>query len=197
VAALLRERAPVSARLIFVGSGAGLLLGACFAWLAVWPRNSGAEAFSLLISGGLLAIPPAVLALFFFLEQAPLWLAVSIAVFPRVFGTIRAILAGVFASPALLAARARGVRPLTLAVRHVVSPALSQWIALAGVTLVLAFGLIVPIEALCDVPGLGQLAWKAALSRDLPLLCGLALLITLIAAVAHSIGELAGWRRRT
>src|ERR1051326_3553539 len=51
VAALLRERAPVSAQLIFFGSAAGLLLGACFAWLAVWPRNGGAEAFSVLISG--------------------------------------------------------------------------------------------------------------------------------------------------
>jgi len=54
-----------------------------------------------------------------------------------------------------------------------------QLAGLAGIALVLAFGAIIPIEALCDVPGVGQLAWKAALARDLPLLCALALVITL------------------
>jgi len=193
VSELLRDRAPVTTRLIVFGTAGGLFLGALLAWLAVWPRKSAGEIFSVTISGFFLAIPPAVLALFFFFEEAPLWIAVAFAVLPRVFGTIRAVLANVHASPSLLAARARGVRPLTLAVRHVAGAALPQWIALAGVTLVLAFGVIIPIEALCDVPGIGQLAWKAALSRDLPLLCGLALIITFVVACAQSLGELLGW----
>lgn len=195
VSELLRDRAPVTARLIVFGTVGGLFLGALLAWLAVWPRKAAGAIFSIGVSGMLLAIPPAVLALFFFFEEAPLWIAVALAVLPRVFGTIRAVLENLHASPSLLAARARGVRPLTLALRHVAAAALPQWIALAGVTLVLAFGVIIPIEALCDVPGIGQLAWKAALARDLPLLCGLALIITFIVACAQSLGELLGWER--
>jgi len=36
-----------------------------------------------------------------------------------------------------------------------------------------------PIEVICDVP-LGQLAWKAALARDLPLLVVLTLLVAIV-----------------
>jgi peptide/nickel transport system permease protein len=192
IADLLRERAPVTARLVGWGTTAGLMLGALAAWVAVWPRRTGMEILAVSTSGLLLAIPPAVLALAFFFEEAPLALAVALAVFPRVFGTIHAILDDLFASPALLAARARGAKPLTIALRYVVAAALPQWIALLGVALVLAFGFIIPIEALCDVPGVGQLAWKAALSRDLPLLCGLALIITLAVASVQTFSELVG-----
>ncbi len=192
IAELLRERAPVTGRLIVWGTAGGLILGALAAWVAVWPRRTGLEVMAVSTSGLLLAIPPAVLALAFFFEEAPLSLAIALAVFPRVFGTMRAILDDLFASPALLAARARGARPLTIALRYVFAAALPQWIALLGVALVLAFGFTIPVEALCDVPGLGQLAWKAALSRDLPLLCGLALIITFAVASVQTLGELIG-----
>lgn len=192
VADLLRERAPITARLVGWGTAGGLMLGALAAWIAVWPRRAGLEVLAVSSSGLLLAIPPAVLALAFFFEEAPLSVAVSLGVFPRVFGTLRAILEDLFASPSLLAARARGVGPLALAFRYVIAAAVPQWIALLGVALVMAFGFIIPIEALCDVPGIGQLAWKAATSRDLPLLCGLALIITAAVACVQTFGELIG-----
>ncbi len=192
VAELLLARAPVSARLIGWGTGGGLLLGGLLAWLAVWPRHAGLELFAAITSGLLLAIPPAVLALAFFFNEAPLGLAVALALLPRVFGTMRALLDGMYASPALLAARARGIPPARLALRYVAGAALPQLIALAGVALVLAFGAIIPIEALCDVAGVGQLVWKAALARDLPLLCGLALIITFVVAAVQSVGDLVG-----
>jgi len=34
---------------------------------------------------------------------------------------------------------------------------------MAGVTVSLAFSAAIPIEAVCDIPGVGQLAWQAAL----------------------------------
>jgi len=190
VTELLRDRAPVTARLIGWGTAGGLLLGALFAWLAVWPRRPGLTVLSVSASGLLLAIPPAVLALAFFFNEAPLGLAVALALMPRVFGTLRALLDNLYSSPALLAARARGVGPGALAMRYVLGPALPQLIALAGVALVLAFGAIIPIEALCDVPGIGQLAWKAALARDMPLLCGLGLIVTFMVAAVQSLGDL-------
>jgi peptide/nickel transport system permease protein len=190
VTELLRQRAPVSGRLIGWGTAGGMLLGALFAWLAVWPRQKGVGFLTTSASALLLAIPPAVLALAFFFTQSPLWLAVALALLPRVFGTMRALLSEIYQSPALLAARARGVGPGTLAWRYAVLPALPQLAALTGVSLVLAFGSLVPIEALCDVPGIGQLAWKAALARDLPLLSGLALIVTSAVASVHALGEL-------
>jgi peptide/nickel transport system permease protein len=43
---------------------------------------------------------------------------------------------------------------------------------------------LVPVEVLFNVPGLGQLAWNAALNRDLPVL--LAVTLTMAIAVACS-----------
>lgn len=133
IAELLRERTPVTARLIGWGLAGGLLSGAFFAWLAVWPRRALLEVAAVSINGLLLAIPPAVLALAFFFREAPLALAVALALLPRVFGTMRALLGELHASPALLAARARGVRPLSMALRYVLGASLPQLIALTGV----------------------------------------------------------------
>lgn len=191
VAELLRRRAPVTLALVGWGTAAGLLLGSLLAWTAVWPRRVSLGIAASAASGLLLAIPPAVLALAFFFAEAPLAIAIALSVTPRVFGTLRALLEELFASPSLLAARARGVGRMALARRYVLAPAAPRLTALAGVALVLAFGSAIPIEALCDVPGIGQLAWKAALARDLPLLCGLALIVTFIVALMQSLSDLA------
>ena len=190
VTELLRDRAVVTTELMAWGVIGGMLLGGWLAWMAVWPRRAGLAISAVSVSGLLLAIPPAVLALAFFLTGAPLAIAVVLAILPRVFGTMRALWSELYRSGALLAARARGTAPLVLAWRYVLRPAAAQLIALAGVTLVIAFGVLIPIEALCDVPGIGQLTWKAAVSRDLPLLCGLALIITFGVAVVAAAGEL-------
>jgi peptide/nickel transport system permease protein len=188
---LLKRRAPVTLALVGWGTLGGMLLGGLFAWLAVWPRRTSLAIAASSASGLLLAVPPAVLALAFFFAEAPLPLAVALALLPRVFGTIRAVLEELYGSPSLLAARARGLGSAALAGRYVLAPAVARLAALAGVALVLAFGAAIPIEALCDVPGIGQLAWKAALARDLPLLCGLALIITFIVAFMQSLSDVA------
>jgi hypothetical protein len=171
------------------GVAGGMSLGGWLAWLAVWPRRTLLEVSAVSVSGLLLAVPPAVMALAFFFTGAPLGIAVALAVLPRVFGTMRALWSSLYRSGALLAARARGLAPWTLAWRYVLGPAAGQLIALTGVALVLAFGVLIPMEALCGVPGIGELTWRAAVARDLPLLCGLALIITLVVALAAFVGE--------
>jgi peptide/nickel transport system permease protein len=194
VAELLKRRAPITLSLVGGGTLGGMLLGCLLAWVAVWPRRTSLAVAAASTSGLLLAIPPAVLALAFFFAEAPLTLAVALAILPRVFGTVRALLEDLLASPSLLAARARGVGRAALVWRYVFGPAFSRLAALAGVALVLAFGAAIPIEALCDVHGVGDLAWRAAQGRDLPLLCGLALIVTFIVAFVQSLTEITGER---
>ena len=59
------------------------------------------------------------------------------------------------------------------------SRASAELLALAGATVSLAFGAAIPLEVVCDSPGLGHLAWQAATARDLPVLVALTLLVTL------------------
>jgi peptide/nickel transport system permease protein len=53
-----------------------------------------------------------------------------------------------------------------------------------------AFGAAIPIEALCDSPGLGQLAWQAALNRDLPLIVNVTLIVSLVMFAANWLADL-------
>lgn len=191
VAELLSQRIPVTARLILWGTLGGWFLAGLLAWLAVWPRKKALGVGSSAISGLLLAVPPAVLALAFFFNQAPLELAVALALLPRLYGTLRVVLEDRYHSPVLLAARARGTGPGLIAFRYVIGAAAARLAALAGVGLVMAFGVAIPVEALCGVPGIGALALQAAASRDMPLLCGLALTITFFVTLVYVAGDLA------
>jgi ABC-type dipeptide/oligopeptide/nickel transport system permease component len=53
----------------------------------------------------------------------------------------------------------------------------------------MGFGTAVPIEALCDSAGIGQLAWYAAINRDLPLIMNLTLIVTLITVACNSLAD--------
>jgi peptide/nickel transport system permease protein len=79
---------------------------------------------------------------------------------------------------------------------HVVPSAGPQLLALAGVSVSLAIGAAIPVEALCGLAGLGQLAWQAALARDLPLLMNITVLVTLVTLLANSSADVIGyvWR---
>lgn len=190
VADLLRDRAPISLALIVSGIAVAWAAGLALAWFAVWQPAKGIRPLAEAVAGISLAIPAPVIAIAFFLAGAPLSAALALAILPRIFGTIRELLEDVSRSPALISARARGLSRSAVAIRYVALPIAPQLAALFGVSLVMAFGSAIPVEALCDVPGIGQLAWRAALGRDLPLLCGLAMAITLTVALAHTGAEI-------
>lgn len=186
VQSLLRERWPVTARV----AGAGLLL----AWVlastlaftaCLWPRPAY-EVFGIAISGAFLCIPAAVLALLSVILNAPGYLAIALIVFPKIYRYSRNLLAKAYALPHITAARARGLGEMRILGWHVLPVAGPQMIALAGITISIALGASIPIESLCGLPGIGQLAWQAALSRDLPLLVNLTVLVTLVTLLANS-----------
>jgi peptide/nickel transport system permease protein len=70
-------------------------------------------------------------------------------------------------------------------------------VALAGVSAAIALAADVPVEVLSDVPGIGQLAWQAAMGRDLPLLVSLTLLVTAVVQLSNALADLAAetWQR--
>jgi len=191
VAELILGRAPATLKLIAGGSATGWIISALMAWAVVQGRRLTIEIAAWSVSGVLFAVPPAVLALGFFFADAPLTLALGLALVPRLFGTLRAVLGARYASGAVVAARARGTKPLVLALRYVVGAELPQLAALAGAGLVVALGASIAIETLCGVPGVGALALHAALARDMPLLCGLGLAITFFVTAAQMAADLA------
>jgi peptide/nickel transport system permease protein len=191
VGTLIASRAPATLRLIGFGLIAGwipgLLLGAASAL-----RPAGAvPLFSDFLSSVFLCFPTAVLALMLFLAEGPAALVIAAAVFPQIYRYSRALLSDALALPHVLAASARGISRSNILFRHVIPPAIAPTVALLGVSITLAFGAAIPVEVICDVPGLGQLAWKAAIARDLPLLAATTLIVTGVALTSNSAAGLA------
>jgi peptide/nickel transport system permease protein len=169
----------------------GWLLGLALALPAVLFRAPRYDLAATALSSVFLCVPTAVLALVLFFVNGPVRFAIALLIFPKVFRYSRNLLADAYTQPHVLAARARGLSSGRIFSRHVTPWAAPQLLALVGVSLGIAFGAAIPIEVLCDLPGLGQLAWKAALARDLPVLVSLTILIAAFTQLANSASDVA------
>lgn len=196
VTTLLRDRVPLTLRLV----GIGLLMS----WAAVmalalstaWLRTLACDLLATVVTGLLLCVPAAVLALLSVLWNLPGALAIGLIIFPRDYRYARNLLAKAYSLPHIVTARAKGLSELRILFWHVVPVAGPQLLALAGVSVSLAIGAAIPVEALCGLAGIGQLAWQAALARDLPLLMIITVLVTLVTLLANSAADVIGqvWR---
>lgn len=189
---LVAERLPETLRSVAAGMALGWTAGFFLAVAVVMSRAWYLDLLGSLLVGVLLCLPAAVLALLFVLAQAPTRLLLGLIIFPKVFRYSRNLLGRSSALPHVLTARAKGLGNMRVLVWHILPTATPQLLALLGVTVSFAFTAAIPMEALCDMPGIGQLAWKAALGRDVALLVNLTMIVTLVTLMANSTSEMMG-----
>jgi peptide/nickel transport system permease protein len=192
VSQLVAERLPETLKSVALGLTLGWSAGFLLAVAIVMSRAWYLDLLGSLLVGVLLCLPAAVLALLFVLAQAPARLLLGLVVFPKIFRYSRNLLARSSALPHVLTARAKGLGNMRVLVWHILPTAAPQLLALLGVTVSVAFTAAIPMEALCDMPGIGQLAWKAALGRDVALLVNLTMIVTLVTLVANSVSDMMG-----
>jgi peptide/nickel transport system permease protein len=192
VSLLFRERGPLTLRLVGIGLLLSWAVAMALALSAALLRVTAYDALTTVISGMFLCIPAAALALLSVLWNVPGALAIGLVVFPRVYRYARNVLAKAYSLPHILAARAKGLSEVRILLWHVVPVAGPSLLSLAGVSVSIAVGAAIPIEALCGLAGVGQLAWQAALARDLPLLTNLTILATLVTLLANSAADVVG-----
>jgi peptide/nickel transport system permease protein len=193
---LLVERTAVTVRMV----GAGLAV----AWflslmLVVIMWLSGSRAFDSICtvgSGSLLCVPAGVIALLLVLLNGPGYVALALVVSPKVHRYLSGLVRATARMPHILAARSRGVSEGGLLARHVAPVIGREVLALGGVSVALAISAAIPVEALCGIPGIGQLAWHAAMARDLPLLIYVSLLVIAFTVLANSGAEVLTAERR-
>jgi ABC-type dipeptide/oligopeptide/nickel transport system permease component len=195
VAALLKERAFFTARAVFLGLLTAWIAASILSLLTVrwpsWALEYSATAFT----GLLIALPTAVVALLCLYLRAPVYIGIATITLPKLFRYQHNILAQANAQPFVLAARARGVSSNRILFAHVIPVAWQPLVALLGVSAAMAIGAAIPLEALSDSPGVGQLAWQAALNRDLPLLTSITLFVTLLTAGVNCVAGAVQERR--
>lgn len=193
VSQLLVERFPETLKSVGLGLVFGWVLGFALAVAIVMSRAWYLDLGASVLAGILLCLPAAVLALLFVAAQMPSRLVLGFVVFPKIFGYSRNLLVRSAALPHVLTARAKGLGNLRILFWHILPTTAPQLLALAGLSVSLAFTAAIPMEALCDLPGIGQLAWKAALGRDVALLVNLTMIVTLVTLLANSAAD---WARR-
>lgn len=192
VRTLLRDRAPLTMRLLAMGLGLAWLLTLTLALSAAWLRLSIYDTMTTVVSGTFLCLPAAVLALLSVLWNVPGSLAIALIVFPHTYRYARNLLVKAYSRPHIITARAKGLGEARILFWHVLPVVTPQLLAVAGVSVSLAVGAAIPVEALCGLAGIGQLAWQAALARDLPLLVNITILVTLVTLLANSGADVIG-----
>lgn len=188
VAELVGARARTSTRLLFGGVAGGWLLAAAFAIALSGRRSSSGEALIAAPAAILLAIPVAALATLCLLTETGgpvLVLAALLAA--RDFKLLYRLLRRTWRAPHFLYARASGLSPWRIVKSHLLPSVARELLALMITSVIVAIGLLVPVEVIFDLPGLGQLAWAAALNRDLPVLLAVTLLVAAVVALAGAI----------
>ena len=192
VTTLLKERVPLTLRLVSIGLLLSWSVALALTFSAAWWRNASYDALTTVVSGTFLCLPAAVLALLSVLWNVPGVLAIGLIVFPRSYRYTRNLLARAYALPHIIMARAKGLSELRILFWHAVPVVGPQLLAVAGVSVSVAIGAAIPVEALCGLAGVGQLAWQAALARDLPLLMNITILVTLVTLLANSGADVLG-----
>jgi ABC-type dipeptide/oligopeptide/nickel transport system permease component len=190
VGRLIGERAPRTFHTVIVGLAYGWSAAIVLAAVAALSQRTLTTFAAMAVSGSLLSIPSAVLAAVSLLLRLSPAIAIAAVIFPRIFPNAYELLRASLLAPHVVTARARGLPTTRIFLFHVVPSALMPLVALAGVSVTLAFGASIPVEALADSPGVGQLAWQAAGGRDLPVLVSVTLLLTAITVGVNVLADL-------
>jgi peptide/nickel transport system permease protein len=188
---LLADRGPATLRLAGCGLMAGWALGLALATIATRWHRGALDWFTSGFSALLLCLPAALIGLLVLVARAQWWWAIALIILPKVYNYARGLLQSVAREPHVLLARAKGLGRVRIFLWHVLPSILPELLALAGVSVSLAFSAAIPIEAVCDIPGVGQLAWQAALGRDLPILVTITLLLALVTRAANATADIA------
>lgn len=195
VSELILPRLSLTGGLLLRSLGLAWTLAACASILTSTGRNP-----SLLWQAPatfLLAVPTAAMATLCLVSGRGGPVAVmGLLLAARDFKFIHRALRKAWMGADILQARAQGIRTCRLLWRHVLPSLASQLSALASLSIVTALSALVPVEVVFNLPGLGQLAWNAALNRDLPVL----LAVTTIMALAVMFAGIASdypaeWKR--
>ena len=192
VSVLLRQRAPLTMRLVGIGLLLSWAVAMALALSAAWLRLSAYDTLTTVISGTFLCIPAAVLALLSVLLEcagsAGNWIdrvSASLSLCAEFVGE------GVFP-----AAHCYGTRQgIERNANFVLACGPRRRAAVAGCGR--SFGEHrgrrgYPGRSSVRAAGVGQLAWQAALARDLPLLMNLTILVTLVTLLANSSADVMG-----
>lgn len=189
VSELLVERAKVT----LPSAAAALSLGWAAALLpALWViafRAGAVQAAAMSAASVVICVPTVLAGFLTAVWQVPVEAALTAIVFARAYTYSQKILLHAAGEPHVTLARATGSRLHRILFVHVFRNAVPQLLSVMANSVVLVLGAAVPVEVVRDVPGIGQLAWKATMGRDLPVLLAVTLVVSVCSIAAATVSD--------
>lgn len=193
VSELIGPRLAASGSLLLRGIGLAWMVALCAALISSAARRS--SILWQIPATVLLAIPTAALATFCLLADSggPV-LVMALLLAARDFKFLDRALRRAWLEPHVLQARAQGIGTPRVLVAYIAPSLAPQLGALASLSIVTGLSALVPVEVIFNVPGVGELAWNAALNRDLPvLLTVVALMAVAVTCSGMAAPRIADW----
>jgi len=207
----LTERLPITLSLVAVSFFFAVIVGASIGVIAASRKGSALDRFLTVGTSLGLAIPNFWLGLllvtFFGLKlgwfpsggYVPLeesvagWiqsitlpaLTLSAAVAAEMARQMRSSMSDTLQKDFIRTHRAKGLRPRTIVGRYALKNASMPVITVAGLQIARLFGLATVVELIFNLNGVGQLAVDAVFKRDIPVIQGVVLVITVIVLVVN------------
>ncbi len=205
------RRSRITVELTFLATLMSLVVGVPAGLVAALRRNSVADILTRLVSLVGLSIPDFVLGtlLIYYVSTRHLGLPVSGYIPPSedflghlrsmvlptlslgvittavVMRVIRSSVVEVLGEPYVVTARAKGLHPRVVALRHVVRAALIPTVTIVGINTGYLLGGAVIVEELFSLPGLGRYALQGILFRDYPVAQGTVIVGALMFVLAN------------
>lgn len=117
-------------------------------------------------------------------------LALGIAASAEIARQLRGALIGVLADDYVRTARAKGLSERTVVGKHALKNAAVPVVTVLGLQVSFLFGGSIIIESIFGLPGLGTLAISSVLARDVPMIQGIVMLITLVVVTVNLLVDL-------
>ena len=204
VMTLIASRLPATITLMIAGIAAELAIGVTLGVIAAVCRNSFLDRAVMIASFTTISAPQFLVALLLlYVFAATLgWFPMSgfgslaHVVLPAltlgILGAgwyariVRSTMIDVLNQDYVRTAKAKGVAPVRIVLRHALPNALLPVIAMIGIDIGQFMAGLVVVEAVFGWPGIGQLAWQAIQQVDIPIIMG----VTLVSALAIVLGNL-------
>jgi peptide/nickel transport system permease protein len=204
VMTLILSRLPATITLMIAGIAAELAIGVSLGVIAAVRRNSFLDRAVMIASFTTISAPQFLVALLLlYVFAATLgWFPMSgfgspaHVVLPAltlgILGAgwyariVRSTMIDVLNQDYVRTAKAKGVAPVRVVLRHALPNALLPVIAMIGIDIGQFMAGLVVVEAVFGWPGIGQLAWQAIQQVDIPIIMG----VTLVSALAIVLGNL-------
>jgi peptide/nickel transport system permease protein len=190
VTALLAQRSSVSLHLLLAALVGGWSVACTLAISLALVNKRGVVAVCMIPAAWLLAIPVGALSTVCFVSGwgGPV-LVMALLIGARELQFFQRLLNETLREPHFLYLRAAGVPARRILFVFALPQLLSQSLALLLRSVLTAIGLLIPVEVIFDLPGLGQLAWSATMNRDMPVLLSVTMIFACSLVLCGTIAD--------